>query len=464
MRVLRVLAVPGAALCLVAATPSRTAAWGEAGHRLVARAAVEALPPGMPGFFTAAAAQLEYLNPEPDRWRSRLERDADPALDGGTAPEHFIDLELVPPGALEARDKFEFVLQLERRGVRRPLEVGVLPYHVLELVQRLREEWRLWRAAPDAATRRHVEQRIVNDAGILGHYVADGANPHHTTIHYNGWSGPNPAGYATDRQMHARFESIYVGAHLGLDDVTPLVRREARVVAPLRLEVIRYLRESNARVEKLYQLDQAEPFGLDTRGEAHRAFTASRLAAGAAMLRDLWWTAWVTSELPAGDSTRPGDRVVVEHRPPRPDDVATLDGLVRAFYEAVSGPAGQPREWWRDRALYLPDVRFVAMDVDSAGRPVARVLDHQAFVDGSDRAFRRDGFFETEIGREVERFGNTATIRSAYETRRRPDGPVLGRGINSIHAFWDGARWWIASVVWDEERPGNPIPPALLRP
>jgi hypothetical protein len=148
----------------------------------------------------------------------------------------------------------------------------------------------------------------------------------------------------------------------------------------------------------------------------------------------------------------------------RSEDVSTLDGIVKAFYQVISGPAGQPRQWSRDRTLYISDIRFVAMSIDKSGNPVAHIFSHQQFVDASNTALVKDGFYETEIHRVTTRFGNIAHILSTYETRTRTDGPVAGRGINSLELFWDGKRWWIASGVWDDERPGNPIPAEYLPP
>jgi hypothetical protein len=142
---------------------------------------------------------------------------------------------------------------------------------------------------------------------------------------------------------------------------------------------------------------------------------------------------------------------------PRPADVSTLDGLIAAYYDVISGPAGQPRQWSRDRTLYIPEIRFVAMSVDKSGNPVAHKMTHQEFVDASD-AETFKGFYEKEIHRDTQRFGNIAHIFSTYESRLQADGPVVARGVNSIEAFWDGKRWWIASAIWDEERPGNPLP------
>lgn len=147
---------------------------------------------------------------------------------------------------------------------------------------------------------------------------------------------------------------------------------------------------------------------------------------------------------------------------PRPDDVGSIDGMIKAYYEVITGSAGRPREWSRDRTLYISDLRFVAMGVDRQGKPVATIHSHQQYVDASDASMVRDGFDEHEIHRVTQRFGNIAHVFSTYETRRTPGGPLLGRGINSIELFWDGKRWWIASAIWDDERPDNPLPKEYL--
>lgn len=147
---------------------------------------------------------------------------------------------------------------------------------------------------------------------------------------------------------------------------------------------------------------------------------------------------------------------------PRPEDVGSLDGILKAFYDVISGPAGQPRQWGRDRTLYIPEVRFVSMDVGKDGKVQARVMSHQQFVDGSDASLVKRGFYETEIHRVTRSFGNVTHVFSTYEMREKPDGPLIGRGVNSIQLFNDGKRWWIASATWDEEREGNRIPKQML--
>jgi hypothetical protein len=187
---------------------------------------------------------------------------------------------------------------MQRAGMAVPeRDGGLLPFAILEMTQRVAIGFRLWRAETDPHRRSWIEQRIIDDAGILGHFVADAANPHHTTVHFNGWAEnwPNPHGFTSDRTFHARFESDYVRAHLKLDDVLPLAVAPVHQVADLRAGVLAYIRATHAQLERLYELEQQEPFGPLTAGAAHKRFTAERLAAGAVMLRDLWWSAWLMS-------------------------------------------------------------------------------------------------------------------------------------------------------------------------
>jgi hypothetical protein len=130
-------------------------------------------------------------------------------------------------------------------------------------------------------------------AGWLGHYVADGAQPLHTTIHYNGWAGPNPNGYTTRPGIHSQFESIYVAQNISARDFANLVHSPDRIAEPFE-RYVAYLKESNRLVEKVYELEKAG--ALSGKGSAEAFdFTTRRLAAGAQMLLDLWYTAWLES-------------------------------------------------------------------------------------------------------------------------------------------------------------------------
>lgn len=144
--------------------------------------------------------------------------------------------------------------------------------------------------------------------------------------------------------------------------------------------------------------------------------------------------------------------------PAEPKDVATIEGIVHAYYDVINGPAGTPRQWRRDSTLYMPGAMFVAM-TEAGGAPKASPMTPEDFRRSTDADFVKHGFFETEIGHRIERFGNVAEVRSVYETRREAGGPLLGRGINYLLVYWDGQRWWITSAVWDDERPDNALPP-----
>ncbi len=156
-------------------------------------------------------------------------------------------------------------------------------------------------------------------------------------------------------------------------------------------------------------------------------------------------------------------QVAVPDLAPRPEDVGTLDGIIRAYYEVVSGPAGQARAWGRDRTLYIRDLRFVQVDTGPDGKLVPRISSHQEYVDRADPELKQ-GFFETEIHRVTERFGPIAHVWSTYESRKTEKGPVIARGINSIELFWDGRRWWISHAIWTDETEANPIPARYLPP
>ena len=143
-----------------------------------------------------------------------------------------------------------------------------------------------------------------------------------------------------------------------------------------------------------------------------------------------------------------------------PKDVSTIDGIIKAFYETISGPKGQPRQWGRDRTLYMPGIRFVSMS-ENDGRIRAGLMNHQQYVNTTDRSLVGDGFHEREINRIVRRFGNIAHVFSVYEYTN-DEKTAKGRGVNSIELYWDGTRWWISFAGWDEERPGNPISKEFL--
>jgi hypothetical protein len=155
--------------------------------------------------------------------------------------------------------------------------------------------------------------------------------------------------------------------------------------------------------------------------------------------------------------------VKINDIPARPDDVATIDGIMKAYYEVVSGPAGQPRKWDRDHSLYIRDVRFVNIQEAADGKISARSLTHQEFVDATDAALGSNAFYEREVHRIMHRFGNVAHVLSTAEQRIAPEGPARSHSIDSVELFWDGHRWWITSAnIWPGDTPGRPLTKEFL--
>jgi hypothetical protein len=147
--------------------------------------------------------------------------------------------------------------------------------------------------------------------------------------------------------------------------------------------------------------------------------------------------------------------------PADPSDVGSIAAIVKASYEVISGPAGTPRQWRRDSTLYSPGALFIATSVDR-GKTQVHTITPEPYRRGSDARMVKEGLIEREIGSHVERFGNVAQVRSVYEIRRSEAGPVEARGVNYFSLYWDGSRWWISGISWDDERPDNPIPPAWV--
>ena len=144
-----------------------------------------------------------------------------------------------------------------------------------------------------------------------------------------------------------------------------------------------------------------------------------------------------------------------------PADVSTLDGIVRAYYEVVSGPAGQPRDWARDSTLHHPKAVVTSIRTGPDGETVIEPGDLATFHRRSG-GLAEAGFFEVEIARQTQQHGAVAHVWSTYEWRQTEDGPVGGRGVNSIQLVWDGARWWIVSWMFDGRADAPPVPEDYL--
>ena len=311
-----------AALC--SATPAW--GWGKDGHEMINRLAGEYLPADVPNFLhnPHGLDVLQYLGPEPDRWRNRAEDE----LSSTQAPDHFLDMEWAdlagtpcatgtpgcsPEGTLLPRKRYDYFRALAAAQAKhpdlplQPDKVGTQPWQVEEIWQRLKSDMRDYRrlaaANGDLAP---VKNIILYEAGWLGHYVADGAQPLHTTIHYNGWVGPtNPNGYTKDHKIHSQFESVYVTANIKPEDVAPLVAAsKPEAISDEWTQYLDYLHHANALVEPTYALEKAGGF-TDAGTPAAKTFTEERLAAGAVELRNLIYSAWVHSADPVTEFRGP---------------------------------------------------------------------------------------------------------------------------------------------------------------
>ena len=277
--------------------------WGSDGHMLINRLAGSALPSDVPAFLRTPAAldALEYYGPEPDHWRST----AEPELKAAQEPEHFIDLEWADLVGPLPRRRYDFIRALAAAQPAHPdipltpEKVGLQPYVTSEVYERLQSAFRDYRALVAAKQdTKPSEAEIVFLAGWLGHYVGDGSQPMHTTIQYNGWTGPNPHGYTTEHRIHSLFETTFVHANVKPADVQPLVAAAKPVVLKdVFADYLAYLRHSNTLVEQTYQLEKQGAFaGAGT--PQGKAFVDQRLAAGAIELRDMIYTAWIKSAEP----------------------------------------------------------------------------------------------------------------------------------------------------------------------
>ena len=217
-------------LLLLLAVPS-SFAWGKQGphHDQPSRRGIAPRRHAHLHAHPQAVNEIAYLGPEPDRWRSR----AEPELNAAQAPDHFIDFELADLIGTLPRQRYQYIAALyayvaahpDMAAQLRPEKVGFQPYITNEVWERLKSAMRDYRTLSAAhQDTKPVEAAIIFYAGWLGHYVADGSQPLHVTVNYNGWvEKENPNGYTTDHTIHWRFEGPFVDAAINESDVQPLL-------------------------------------------------------------------------------------------------------------------------------------------------------------------------------------------------------------------------------------------------
>lgn len=147
---------------------------------------------------------------------------------------------------------------------------------------------------------------------------------------------------------------------------------------------------------------------------------------------------------------------------PRPGDVATLDGIIAAYYDVVSGPAGSLPDPARDQTLHHPNAQITMLDRKADGTATVEVTDLAGYYRRTGTGPRKTAFFEREIHRVTQRIGALTHVWSTYEASGTPGGKPFTRGINSIQLYWDGVRWWILGWAFDDERNGGRVPQEYL--
>src|SRR6202044_2992849 len=176
---------------------------------------------------------------------------------------------------------------------------GTLPYAAMESYGRLVSAMRLMRQAQaNHQDTRFLEQDCAFYTFWLGHYIGDGAQPLHDSIHHDGWQGPDPKNYTRDHTIHGRFESQYVETiALTEEDILPRIGKPGHLQGDVFDLILAHLNEASTQVETIYKMDQRNAFA-DAHDQEAREMVYSRTAAGARMLRDLVYRAWLESALP----------------------------------------------------------------------------------------------------------------------------------------------------------------------
>jgi hypothetical protein len=285
-------------LLFLAFTAQAAHGWEHDGHTMINKLAATTLPADVPAFLRTPVSidEIAYLGPEPDRWRSA----AEPELSAAQAPEHFINLETADALGPLPHKRLDFEAMVFAAG-QRPEKIGLQPWETDEVWERLKAAMREYRLlAASGQDTKPDEAAIIFYAGWLGHYVGDGSQPLHVSVQYNGWTGPNPNGYTTSHQIHHQFEGPFVAANIHAPEVQAKMTASKLIEGDMFDAYVAYLRHTAVYVEQVYQLDKAGEFvGAGT--PESRDFTAARLAAGASMLRDMIYTAWIDSAQPVPD-------------------------------------------------------------------------------------------------------------------------------------------------------------------
>src|SRR5580658_7251000 len=324
-----------AALCI----PEPAFSWGTRAHSVINHTAIDTLPDDGPIFLRKYVDYIAGSASIPDTWRSPSEPfskiEEDP--NHGWFREQFALMKTIP------RSRYEFVLALYKENLllqktdpenARRMNVrwtGTLPYAAAEIYGHLVADMRLLRIAPaNSSQAAFLEQTCAFYVTWLGHYIGDGSQPLHDSIHHDGWQGPDPKGYTRDPRIHGRFESQYVESiELTERDIASRLGNPGHLTGDVFELILAHLDEAGSNVEAIYQLDKRNAFA-DPHDPEAREMVYSRTAAGARMLRDLVYRAWLESALPTLRPEKPGptDEDNPQYNPETGSAPATISPVV----------------------------------------------------------------------------------------------------------------------------------------
>jgi len=301
----------GLVLALASIWSPRLTAWGLTGHVVISRAAINALPADVPGFVKRQIDWISTRSITPDSYRAASE----PFIKMAEDPSHEWHLEQVAFLKTIPRSRVEFIQALydeykrleksdpAKAALANPTSTGMLPYTTMEVYERLKVTFRTWRDQQrDKQPTSFTEQDAAFYIGWLSHYIADASQPLHASIHHDGWRGANPKHFTSDGALHWGFENDFVDL-IGLKDSDIQGRiAPAKTVADPFAAILAHLARSNTRVEQVYTLEQQHAL-TDKSNAAGRELAYACTSDGAALLRDLMYTAWATSAAPAAPRT-----------------------------------------------------------------------------------------------------------------------------------------------------------------
>jgi hypothetical protein len=176
-----------------------------------------------------------------------------------------------------------------------------------------------------------------------------------------------------------------------------------------------------------------------------------------------------STQTPAPPAQTPGSPQTTAQTPAaipaaNPADVSSMDAIIAAVYDTISGPAAKKRDWDRLRSLFIPGARLIPTGARQSGGYGSRVRTVEEYIQGAGPIIEKEGFYEKEVSRVTETFGQIAHVFSTYETRRNADEPTpFMRGINSIQLMNDGQRWWIVTIFWQAEDDKTKLPEKYLK-